>query len=329
VKTARYSATGAARDVLETAEVPRPEPGAGEVRVRVAVSGVNPTDCKRRAGITPVPVPDGGQIPHHDGAGVIDAVGAGVDGSRIGERVWVWMAAQGRRWGTAAQWTVVPGAQAVPLPARASFDLGAMLGIPAMTAHRCLFADGPLDGKRVLVAGGAGAVGNFAIQLAKAAGAWVASTVSGGEKAEMARAAGADVVVNYREPDAREQLTAAADHVDRIVEVALGANLHLDLPLCRPDTVVCVYASEPTSPTLRVTDLQRTGVVLRFMSLYSTPRSALDRASVDITAALHAGALSALPVQRFALDATAAAHEAVEAAVVGKVLVDIPPGAGA
>lgn len=224
MKAAVFDRTGPAREVLRIQDVERPEPGPGQVRVRVYVLGVNPTDWKIRAGATPREI-DEFQIPHHDGAGVIDAVGEGVDPGRVGERVWVWFAAAGQRWGTSAEWTVVPAERAVRLPDGASMELGASLGVPAMTAHRCLFADGPLDGKTVLVAGGAGAVGHFAIGLAKWAGAKVATTVSNLDKAELAAQAGADLVVNYTEPDAADRLRAFAPSFDRIAEVALGANL--------------------------------------------------------------------------------------------------------
>src|SRR5258708_701262 len=191
MKAALYDRYGPAAEVLKVVEVDRPEPGPGQVRVRMQVSGINPTDWKARAGATPRPI-DGFQIPHHDGAGVIDAVGDGVDPGRVGQRVGTWLAASGNRWGTAAQWCVLPARQAVPLPDGASAELGACLGVPAMTAHRCLFADGPVDGKNVLVAGGAGAVGHFAIELAKFGNARVVATVSGPPKAELAREAGAD-----------------------------------------------------------------------------------------------------------------------------------------
>ena len=153
MKAALYDRYGPAREVLRVEDVERPEPGPGEVRVRMEFSGVNPTDWKSRSGATPRPI-DGFQIPHHDGAGVIDAVGEGVDRGRVGQRVWLWMAAAGRRWGTAAEWTVVPVYAAVPLPDGVSAELGASLGVPALTAHRCLFADGSIDGQTVLVAGG-------------------------------------------------------------------------------------------------------------------------------------------------------------------------------
>jgi NADPH2:quinone reductase len=290
----------------------------------VEVSGVNPTDWKSRSGATPRPI-DEFQIPHHDGAGVIDAVGEGVDPGRIGQRVWLYMAAGGRRWGTAAEWTVVPKHAAVPLPDSASAELGASLGVPAMTAHRCLFADGPVEGKTVLVAGGAGAVGHFAIELAKRAGARVIATVSGPQKAELAAKAGADLVVNYREPDAAEQISSFAgpEGVDHVVEVALGANLQLDLAVVRrPDARIVTYAAEAADPVLPVRACMTANVVLRFVLLYGVPPEALSQAAQDVSAALADGALTELPVIRYPLDEIAAAHEAVEGgAVVGKVLI--------
>jgi NADPH:quinone reductase len=326
VKAALYDRFGAAREVLRVEDVERPEPGPGEVRVKVQVSGVNPTDWKSRSGATPRPI-DGFQIPGHDGAGVIDAVGENVDRGRIGQRVWLWLAAGGRRWGTAAQWTVVPEGLAIPLPEGASADLGASLGVPAVTAHRCLFADGPIDGKNVLVAGGAGAVGHFAIELAKRAGAHVVSTVSGPEKAELAAKAGADLIVNYREPGAADQIRsfAGAAGVYRVVEVALGANLELDLAvIARPDAGIVCYAAEPADPVLPVRACMNANVVLRFVLLYGVPLEALGQAARDISAALAAGALTELPVTRFPLEEIAAAQDAVEGGAVGKVLVDIP-----
>jgi NADPH:quinone reductase len=320
MRAAVFDSYGSAADVLRVTEIDRPEPGPGEVRVRIQLSGVNPTDWKSRSGATPRPI-DGFQVPHHDGAGVIDAVGAGVDRGRIGQRVWTWLAASTGRWGTAAEWSVVPSRQAVPLPAAASAELGASLGVPAMTAHRCLFADGPVEGKNVLVAGGAGAVGHFAIELAKHFGARVAATVSGPEKAELAARAGADLVVNYREPDAAERLQSFAPKMDRIVELALGANLELDLALSGPQTHIVDYAAEPSDPVLPVRRFMTANVTLRFVLLYAFPDPALDQAVADITAAIDAGALSELPITRFPLEQVAAAQDAVQAGAVGKVVV--------
>ena len=320
MKAAIYRSTGAARDVLRVEDVDRPEPGPGEVLVRVRASGVNPTDVKARSGATPRPV-DGFQIPHHDGAGVIEAVGPGVDPARAGQRVWLWFAAHGSRWGTAAEWTVVPSRQAVLLPEGASFELGASLGVPAMTAHRCLSADGPVTGETVLVAGGAGAVGHFAIELAKYAQARVVATVSGPEKAALAAKAGADLVVNYRDPDVIDQIKAFTPVVDRVAEVALGANLRLDLALAGPSTVVVTYAADGPDPLIPVRACMTANVALRFILVYGVSSQALDAAITDITAALTAGALTELPVHRFPLSEITAAHEAVESGVVGKVIV--------
>jgi NADPH2:quinone reductase len=208
----------------------------------------------------------------------------------------------------------------VPIPDGVSAELAASLGVPAMTAHRCLFADGPVEDRSVLVAGGAGAVGHFAIELAKHAGARVAATVSGPAKAELAARSGADLVVNYKDADAADQLAAFAP-LDRVVEVALGANLGLDLALSGPQTYIVTYASEATDPVLPVRAAMTANVSLRFVLLYGVARVALHEAATDITQALEDGALTELPVTRFSLDQIADAHDAVEAGAVGKVVV--------
>jgi NADPH:quinone reductase len=320
VRAASYDRYGPAAEVLQVRDVERPVPGPGEVLVKVAFSGVNPTDCKSRSGATPRPI-NGFQIPHHDGAGVIEAVGDGVDPARAGQRVWLWFAAAGRRWGTAAEWTVVPEDQAVPLPDGASLELGASLGVPAMTAHWCVFADGPVTGKTVLVAGGAGAVGHFAIELAVRAGARVVATASGPQKAELARKAGAAQVVNYRDADAADQIRAAAGQTDRVIEVALGANLALDLAVAKPGSMIVTYAAEPADPVLPVRACMTANVTLRFILLYGVPRPALRQAAAGITAALADSALTELPVHQYGLADIVAAHEAAEAGPLGKVLV--------
>ena len=322
MRAAVYHRIGPAREVMRIEDVDLPEPGPGEVRVRIHVSGVNPTDWKSRAGITPRPIARF-QVPNQDGAGVIDAVGAGVDPARMGERVWVWFAAAGQPWGTAAEWSVLPAERAVPLPDRASMELGASLGVPAMTAHHCLFADGPIDGKIVLVAGGAGAVGHFAIELAKRAGATVIATVSSQEKAELAARAGADLVVNYTDAGAVDQVRALAQTVDRIIEVALGANLQLDLAVSGPETIIVTYAADGPDPVLPVRACMTANVTLRFMLLYGIPGPARRHAIRDITDAIQEGALTELPVHRFRLEDIAAAHEAVEGRALGKVIIEL------
>lgn len=319
MQAAFYERIGPAREVLKLDEIEKPTPGAGEVLVRVAVSGVNPTDVKTRSGVTPRPI-NGFQVPHQDGSGTIEAVGAGVDAGRVGERVWMWMAAVGR-WGTAAQWCVLPSEQATRLDEAGSDALGASLGVPAMTAHRCLFADGPLDGAAVLVAGGAGAVGHYAIELAKRAGARVAATVSSEQKAALARAAGADLVVDYRASDALDRLRDFSPRMDRIIEVNLPANLDLDLSLAGPSTSVVIYASTGTDPTLPIRRCMGANINLRFVLLYGVPRDALLAAASDIELAVSEGALSELPVHRYSLDDIVAAHEAVEDSTTGKVVV--------
>jgi len=321
MRAALYRDMGNAAEVFRLEEVARPEPGPGEVLVRVHASGVNPTDHKARSGAVPRPI-DGFQIPHQDGAGVIEAVGAGVDPGRVGERVWLWLAAAGRRWGTAAEWTALPARQAAPLPDGASFELGASLGVPAMTAHRCVLADGPVSGQTVLVTGGAGAVGHFAIELAKRAGARVVTTVSSPDKAALAEKAGADLVVNYRSPGAVEQVKAFGP-VDRVIEVALGANLELDLAVARPHATIVTYAAEPANPVLPVRACMTANITLEFVLFYGVPMDSLDQAAADISAALAAGELTGLPVHKFPLADIAAAHEAAEAGAVGKVIVTL------
>ena len=320
---AMYDRTGPAHDVLRVEEVDTPAPGPGEVLVRVSVSGVNPTDYKSRSG-GQVAFPF--QVPNQDGAGVIEAVGEGVDRSRVGQRVWLWFAAWRRQWGTAAQYTVVPERQAVALPRGASDDLGASLGIPALTAHRCLFADGPIDGRTVLVAGGAGAVGHAAIELARRAGARVIATTSTAEKARLAREAGADETVDYRAADAAERLrAAAADGIDRVVELSLGRNLELDLAAANPNLAIASYANEAGGDVpVPVRRLMGPNVVLRFVLVYTMGDDAIRAAVEHVAAAVADGALTTLPLHRFDLDHTADAHDAVEAGAVGKVVIDLP-----
>jgi NADPH2:quinone reductase len=320
MRAAIYTEPGPS-SVLRVAEVETPSPGPGEVRVRLSVAGVNPTDWKSRAS---APVPFDFQVPGQDGAGVVEAVGAGVDEARVGERVWVYFAAWQRQWGTAAEYTVVPDAQAVRLPDDATLELGASLGIPALTAYHCLLADGPIDGRTVLVAGGAGAVAHAAIELARWAGARVVTTVSGEEKAELARAAGADAVVNYREEGAADRIREAApDGVDRIVELALGPNLELDLAVAAPYAVISTYAADVQTAEITVRQLMMPNLVLRFVLVYTIPRPALRAAVAGVSEAVAAGALTTLPIHRFPLEETGAAHDAVEGGAVGKVVIDV------
>lgn len=323
MKAALYRRTGPAAEVLSVEDVETPEPGAGEVRVRITASGVNPTDWKTRAGLTGQD-PETFQIPHQDGVGVVDAVGRGVDPSLAGQRVWLHLAAFRNRYGTAAEYAVVPVGRAVPLPGDAPDELGACLGVPAVTAAHCLLVRGEgreaLRDRTVLVAGGAGAVGHYAIELAKHAGARVVTTVSSDEKGELARAAGADLVVNYREPDVLERIQGFTDRVDRVVEVALGANLELDLALAGAGTVIAVYANEPDDPVIPTRRLMVANTSISYVLLYGVPEDELAAAVSWTAEAAGQGALSPLPVTRYGLDDIVAAHEAVEQGAVGKVI---------
>lgn len=320
MRAALYEKTGPS-SVLRVAEIDAPEPGPGEVRVRVTVSAVNPTDWKSRAGATAAP-PDGFQVPHQDGAGVIDAVGAAVRDRAVGERVWIHLAAFRNRFGTAAQYCVVPAARTRPLPDAASDELGASLGVPAVTAAHCLGGDpARLAGQTVMVAGGSGAVGHYAIELAKHAGARVIATTSSEEKAELARRAGADHVVDYRSPRVIDEVRRFAASVDRVVEVALGANLELDLALCHPGTEIVVYANEADDPVLPTRRLMAANARIHWILLYNVRDDELAAALDWTQQALEAGALSTLPIQRFSLDDVAAAQDAVEQHALGKVVV--------
>jgi NADPH2:quinone reductase len=333
MKAITYTTSGST-DVLTLTERPVPEPGTGEVRVKVAVSGVNPTDWKARAANSP----DGAQVPNQDGAGTVDAVGKGVPEDRIGERVWLWEAAWQRADGTAQEYVTLPSRQAVALPAHAGFDLGASLGIPALTAHRTLtvadggpkrLAPGALDGRTVLVAGGAGAVGNAAIQLAHWAGATVISTVSGPRKAALATRAGAHHVVNYREQDAAAEIRKLAPRgVHIVVEVAPGANAALDVAVTAPDAVVAFYADDSTSLSVPVRPSMFANLRWQGVLVYTVPAAAKDHAVAAVCAAvadeaLRAGEDAGLPFHRFPLERTGDAHAAVQDGAVGKVLIDV------
>ncbi|MEH0982030.1 NADPH:quinone reductase [Micromonospora sp. CPCC 205556] len=331
MKAIVYEQTGDP-SVLKLVDRPVPEPGAGEVLVRLAVAGVNPTDFKARR---QWPLPAGWQTPGQDGAGVVEAVGEGVDQGLIGERVWVWEAAWQRPWGTAAEYTVVPVRQAVRLGA-APFDLGACLGIPFLTAHRCLTAGeympeklhaGALSDHVVLVQGGAGAVGNAAIQLARWADARVIATVSSPQKAQLAAAAGASFVVDYREQDVVEEVRKIApDGVHTIVEVSPAHNAAIDVQLLRPGGAVCVYADDGGDEvTLPIRPLMVPNARWQFVLVYTEPAVAKARAVRDVSAAVAQGAVrvgadAGLPLHHHPLAETAVAHQAVEDSLVGKAL---------
>jgi NADPH2:quinone reductase len=339
MKAIVYSETGDP-SVLHLVERELPEPEAGEVRVRIVVSAVNPTDWKSRRGGRPGEKLQFHEVvPNQDGAGIVDAVGAGVHGLRVGDRVWTAIAAyQLARGGTAQEFAVLPAGRVYRLPDAASFDVGATLGVPAMTAHRALtvsedgpsrLARGALAGETILVAGGAGAVGHAAIQLARWAGATVITTVSSAAKASLATAAGAHHVVNYRESDAAFEIRRLAPHgIDLIVEVAPAQNAPLDAAVIRNRGSIAVYATLGEPLTLDVRALMTRNVRYQFQLLYTLGQDLMDAAADDIGAAIIDGALpighdAGLPLHRFGLAQTAEAHAAVEADIVGKVLIDV------
>ncbi|QSY97835.1 NADPH:quinone reductase (plasmid) [Rhizobium bangladeshense] len=328
MRAAFYDRQGSAKDVLTVGDLPDPQPGAGEVRVRMIFSGINPSDIKTRTGFGGKPMPFRRIVPHQDGAGIIDAVGYGVPDTRIGERVWIYMAQWGRAFGTAAEFAVVPSVQAVKLSDNTSSEIGASLGVPAMTAHRCLFADGDLRGKRVLVQGGAGAVGNAAILLAKWAGAWVAATVSREEQAEIARQAGADLVINRHEHDVPQAVRlATSDYgVDRIVDVDISANIDTAISCLTRDGLVSAYSTESPQAKLAIPFFPALlgGFSFRFVYVYTMPEAAMRQAAYEISACAASGAYTPQIAKTFTLDAVPEAHELQESGkAVGKILVRV------
>jgi NADPH2:quinone reductase len=334
VRAITYTEAGGP-EVLQLVERDTPQPGPGEVRVRVAYSGVNPTDWKVRSTTAPAA---GWQTPNQDGAGTVDAVGEGVDPVLIGERVWIWEAAHQRPYGTAAEYTVVPARQVVLLGAEPSFELGAALGIPFLTAHRCLtlaeslpdrVGAGSLTDRTVLVQGGAGAVGNAAIQLARWADATVIATVSSPQKAQLAAAAGADHVVNYRQQDVVAEVRKIAPKgVEAIVEVAVAQNAGTDAQVLARHGAVGIYAGTPEQTfTAPVRSQMQLNARWQFVFVYTEPARAKEIGVGDINTAVADGAIrvggdAGLPLHVYPLAETAVAHKAVEEGAVGKVLID-------
>jgi NADPH2:quinone reductase len=335
-----YANTGDA-SVLQVVDRPMEDPAEGEVRIRVVVSGVNPTDWKSRSGAFSGAAGEP-TVPNHDGAGIVDSVGSGVAGIQVGDRVWVTLAGDGRpASGTAQEFTVVPAERIFPLPDSADFELGASVGIPGVTAHRALTVseDGParlepgaLRDRTILVAGGAGAVGNAAIQLARWAGAAIITTVSSPAKAELAARAGAHHVLNYHDADTADKIRRIAPAgVDIIVEVAAGSNAELDQFVIRPRGTIAIYANDggiPFAPDVRTNMGLNTRY--QFVLLYTVGWDRIANAATDINQAIddngfRIGEQAGLPVHRYDLADTAAAHDAVEGAAIGKVLITVSP----
>jgi NADPH2:quinone reductase len=326
MKAVWYDRNGPAQEVLEFGDQPTPEPGAGEVRVRIAFSGVNPSDVKRRAGWNNQKLAFPRAIPQMDGSGVIDRVGTGVDAQRVGERVWLHSTAWKRPFGTAAEYAVTPAERAYALPAGTSLQVGATLGVPALTAYRAVTIGGDVAGRDVLVTGGAGAVGYYAIQLAKFLGARVIATVSSPDKAAIARRAGADVILDYRTQDVAAEILkhTAQRGIDHVVEVDFAANLQTSLAVLKPGGAIAAYASmsNPNPPIPFYAAMNRN---LRFLTVfvYELPRAILDEGAEVIARWLGSPGFSAPPVKVFPLERCVDAHLAVEGSFVGKVCVSV------
>jgi NADPH:quinone reductase len=315
MKAAFYEQTGAARDVLRLADLPDPQAGPGEVRVRLRWSGVNPSDVKSRAGLRIRSMPFARVVPHSDGMGVVDAVGTGVDPARIGERVWVWNAAWGRPNGTAAQWVVLPQRQAVPMLEGVPDEAGACFGIPALTAMHAVLTRGGVQGQRVLVAGGAGAVGHYVVQFAHRLGArQVLATASSPEKARIACAAGAAEAFDYRAPDVAAKILAATDGqgVDRVIELDIAANAPLDLQVLRRGGDCVVYGSGADEFTLPFFPLIAGNIGLQFFVVYHLNDSERTHAIEALNRLLAQGAVAHAIAERLPLDQIVQAHELVE-----------------
>jgi NADPH:quinone reductase len=324
MRAAWYERQGPAAEVLRVGELPEPEPGSGEVRVRLRFSGINPGDTKKRSGWLGSPMAFPRVVPHSDGAGVVDSVGAGVQPGRVGRRVWVWGAQSYRLSGTAAEYTVVPAEQAVDLPDQVSDEVGACLGIPGITAHRAVFGDGPVSGSTVLVHGVLGGVGSLATQLARWGGATVLGTVR--RTADLDRVDRSAVVhsVALDDSDVVEQIRAhAPDGVDRVVEVSLSDNADLDAQVLAIGGVIAAYASRRDRPELPFWPLLFTNVTLRLLGSDDFPSAAKQQAAADLTAAAADGALAIPVADPLPLDQIAAAHDRVDAGGHRRVLLAV------
>jgi NADPH2:quinone reductase len=326
VKAVWYERTGAAPDVLNFGEMPTPMAGPGEVRVRLQASGVNPADAGRRAGsYRAMEFPR--VVPNSDGAGIVDQVGDGVTRLRVGQRVWLFNGQRnGRAFGTAAEYISLAEHLVTPLPDNVSFAAGATLGIPCMTAWCCLFGDGPIAGQTVLVTGGAGAVGHYAVQLAKGGGARVIATVSSPVKAEQSRLAGADLVIDYKTEDVIAKTLAFTGQrgVDRVVDVDFGGNIATTLKLIAMNSTIAIYATSGNrNPVIPMRELMEKCIALRALVLFALPPPLLAAAQADISKWLAAGTRIHNIAARFALSETTQAHLAVEKGdKLGTVIVD-------
>jgi NADPH2:quinone reductase len=328
MQAAWYERMGPAREVLSLGELPVPEPGHGEVLIRIGASGVNPHDTKRRSGWLGPGMYAARVVPHSDGAGTVAALGAGVRGAEVGDRVFVYRAGSARPGeGTAAQYVAVPEANVVQLPDGLSLAEGACLGVPAFTAYHATLSDGPVAGQTVLVQGGAGAVGVVAVELARWSGARVIATVSSPEKAAIARAAGADHTIDYTRDDvaARVMEITGGTGVERIVEVDFGANVAVDAAVIAENGTVASYSSTRVrEPVLPYYAFALKGVRLHFVQGMNMPRAVRDAATRTLVALLERGMLRPRIARRFPLREIAAAHELVESGrAIGNAVVEL------
>jgi NADPH2:quinone reductase len=323
MRAAWYEKNGSAAEVLRVGEVETPKPGPGEVRIRLRTSGVNPSDVKTRAG-TARKIAFPRVIPQSDGAGEIDMVGEGVAASRIGERVWIWNGAWKRPFGTAAEYIVLPAAQAVPLPGPISFEAAACLGIPALTAWHAIDIAGTRDGTTLLIAGGAGAVAHYAIQFAKARGASVIATVSSAEKAKVAREAGADHTIDYKTENVGERVaTLTKGGADAVIEVDLTANANVLPSVLRPRGTLVVYGTGAQAQVPASFCLQN-NITVKFLLVYELTEDERNRAISDITRKLEANTLKHNVAKTYPLAEIVAAHEYVEqGGAIGNVVIQI------
>jgi NADPH:quinone reductase-like Zn-dependent oxidoreductase len=315
MRAAWYEEFGDAPDVLQVGDVETPEPGPGEVLVRLHTSGVNPSDVKKRMGSFPDLLDGGFVIPNSDGAGVVQAVGEGVAEDRIGQRVWVYQAQFARRFGTAAEFVAIDNERAPELHESAGFDVGACLGIPVMTAHRCVFADGDVAGQSILITGGAGRVGHYAVQWASRAGANVIATASNGQDKDACQSAGAAHVVNHRDSDFADAVIHANNgyRVDRVIDVEFGANLPTSLDVLRTGGTVATYSStQIAEPKLPFYQMMYQDVTVHFIIVYAMPEPAKRQAIADIDTALRAGSLQHRIGRVLPLDDIAEANEVIE-----------------
>lgn len=327
MRAAWFEAFGRASEVLQIGELDTPSPGPGEVLVRLHSSGINPSDVKKRAGSFPDLLGGGFLIPNSDGAGVIEAVGEGIDSGRIGERVWVYQAQYGRRFGTAAEHLAIDSNRAPKLPDNTEFAVGACLGIPVMTAHRCVFADGDVRGRTVLVTGGAGRVGHYAVQWASHGGANVIATASNPDDAATCKSAGATQVVNHRDGKFAETILDAngGELIDRVVDVEFGANLPSTVEVLRIGGTIATYASvQEPEPRLPFSQMMYKDLTTHFVIVYAMPETAKTHAVADITSALSDGWMQHRIAHALPLDDIVKGNEIIEqGAIRGAVILTI------